>query len=76
MRLHELIRRTLALPEDVVIAGSLGPGSIKDWDSLAHVRLLSAIQTEYGVEVSPEELAAIQNVADIEALLRARGIAE
>lgn len=46
------------------------------WDSLAHLRLLMAVEEEYGVSFSPDEIAELDSVDRIvealERILRAR----
>ncbi len=37
---------------------------IEDWDSLAHIQLISAIQDEFGVKFSLQEVVSIKNVGE------------
>ena len=47
---------------------------IETWDSLNYIRLVVAIQTEFGVELTPEEIQQINSVAAIHEILTARGL--
>lgn len=57
----------------------LSPGmtadDIPEWDSLAHVRLILAVQKAFGVKFSAAQTASLKNVGDLAALLDARGAA-
>jgi acyl carrier protein len=48
-------------------------GSFERWDSLAHMRLLLAMEQQMGRELDPDEVAQIESLDDIVALLAARG---
>lgn len=44
-------------------------GQTEGWDSLAHLRLLLAIEEEIGRTLDPEEAVGIDSLADVAALL-------
>ena len=61
----------------------LAPGEYRDdmrqspvdtRDSVAVVAIGSALEEEFGVTLEPEEFLQLQSVADIERLLRERGV--
>ena len=52
-----------AVPGDVRI------GNFERWDSLAHLRLVLAIEVEIGRRLDPDESVRIESLADIAALL-------
>lgn len=52
------------IPEDARI------GSFEHWDSLAHMRLLLAVEKLLGRQLDPEEVAAIESLEHIETLLQ------
>ena len=47
---------------------------IETWDSLNYIRLVVAIQAEFGIELTPEEIQQIRSVAAIHEILKARGL--
>lgn len=51
------------IPEDVRI------GHFERWDSLAHLRLVLAIEHAVGRQLDPDESIRIETLADIAALL-------
>ena len=54
-----------AVPEDARI------GSFERWDSLAHLRLMLALEAEVGRELDAEEVVRIECLDDVRALLEA-----
>ena len=56
-----------AVPEDARI------GSFERWDSLAHLRLMLALEAEVGRELDAEEVVRIECLDDVRALLEANG---
>ncbi len=44
------------------------------WDSLRHLNLVVELEDAFDVSFEPEEIAAMKSVADIEKLLKAKGI--
>lgn len=47
---------------------------IENWDSLNYIRLVVAIQAEFGVELTPEEIQQIKSITAIQEILKARGV--
>ena len=51
------------IPDDVRI------GTFERWDSLAHLRLVLAIEQKIGRQLDPDEAVRIESLADVVALL-------
>ena len=45
------------------ISESSSPQTIEAWDSMGHLNLVLALEQSFGVQFSPEEIAAMTNVA-------------
>jgi acyl carrier protein len=58
-------------PEEVT--DSLSPQDVTGWDSLGHVRLVTQLQEQFGVEFEVDEIMRMENVAEIKKILVARG---
>jgi acyl carrier protein len=56
-----------AVPEDARI------GSFERWDSLAHLRLVLALEAQIGRELDTEEIVRIECLDDVRALLEVNG---
>ena len=52
-----------AIPDDVRI------GTFERWDSLAHLRLVLAIEQQIGRQLDPDDAVRIESLADVAALL-------
>jgi acyl carrier protein len=61
---RELIAKVLNVPLDVVV-DDLAVGDIPEWDSLAHMNIISAIEKEYGITLDIEQTLDIEDVEDI-----------
>jgi acyl carrier protein len=51
-----------------------GPADIADWDSVAQMKLVLAMEEAFGVQLATEEVACLSNVGDFLKTLRKRGI--
>lgn len=71
---HEAARAVLASALEIDPA-ALGPDpnmeNCEAWTSVAHLRLVLALEEQLGVELSPEDSLAIQSLADVSRLLQA-----
>lgn len=65
---RRLLAGALALPEDRIGADA-SIDTLEAWDSLAHMRLVLAIEQELGRELPPDRIAGIASLADIAAAL-------
>jgi acyl carrier protein len=54
---------TGAVPDDARI------GLLEQWDSLAHLRLILAIETKIGRLLDPDEIMGVESLDDVAALL-------
>ncbi len=59
---------------NVVVTDDSTPANTPGWDSFAQVKLTLAMEEEFGIEFSLDEVAGITRAGDFEAALRARGI--
>jgi len=71
-RLSEVICKELAL-EEFEITGEMTASDVPGWDSLNHLRVLGAIEAEFGVRFRSRDLLRFRNVADLQRLLDEQG---
>lgn len=67
------IFQDIFLDDSLVITESTSPESIEEWDSLAHISLLSAIEQELKMQFTAEDMSNIQNVAGMLSVIKERG---
>ena len=60
-------------PEQVL--DSLSPEDVSGWDSLGHVKLVTALQEEFGLEFEVDEVMSMENVGEIKKILGGRILA-
>jgi acyl carrier protein len=70
---YRIIETTLDLPLDS-ITDDFKMQDTDSWDSLRHMALITAIETTYSLELSFDEIVTMRSVAEIKAVLRAKGV--
>ena len=73
-RIVELIREKLEISESVLLTEKTKYGDVEEWDSFGHITILSAIEKEFGVSLSFDEISAIESIGDICNILETKGI--
>ncbi|MGC1294604.1 MAG: acyl carrier protein [Alloacidobacterium sp.] len=68
---QEIFRSVFDQP-DLVITRESSASTVDDWDSLAHVNLVMAIERKYKVKFALGELKELENVGDLLDLTRKR----
>ena len=48
---------------------------LEAWDSLKHMELIVSLENKFGIELSFDEIVAMQTVSEIKQVLRQRGVA-
>ena len=71
-RLQSLIAEMLDTPEDQIHADTRRD-QIESWDSLNHLQLVTAIEREFGVKLTMDEIASVNTAGDLDRLVAARG---
>jgi acyl carrier protein len=51
--------------DGLALTDSDSPETIEGWDSLAHLNLLLTVESEFGVQFSPDEMAALTSFGAI-----------
>ena len=72
-KLYTLMSRVFGIPADQISEDS-SPDTIEQWDSLSHINLILAIESEYGIRLSPEEAIEMDSVKIIRMTLADHGI--
>lgn len=72
--LVNLVSEILRIPQTDVI-DALDMEETGTWDSLSHMQLIVAIESEYGVELSADDIVTMRSVGNIKNVLRSKGVA-
>ena len=70
-QVFEIIARTLEIPVSQVDA-ELAIGSIPQWDSMAQLAIVSALEEAFSITFDVDELFEVENVGDFLKLLDAQ----
>ncbi len=61
--------------EDVELKASTTAKDVPGWDSLAHIRLMLAVEKAFNIKISAAETASLKNVGDLVGVIVSRGAA-
>ena len=64
-RIIELVRELL--DTDAELSAGTRPSDVEEWDSLANVNIVFALESEFGIVLSDEEVAGFATIGDVAA---------
>ena len=79
MDTNEIISRLNGVFRDVFGDDSISvsqdttSADIEDWDSIAHISLMDAVENEFGIRFKMREVSSMKNVGDMIRLIAERG---
>jgi acyl carrier protein len=71
----QLIFREVFEDDSLILADDLSQQTYGDWDSFHQVKLVIAIEEEFGIKFSTDEVVSNTSVAGIREVLLAKGVA-
>ena len=72
-KLDEIVRSVLQLPADTDL-NRVRQLSVESWDSLAHVSLMLALESEFGISIDIADQIELTSVPAIRLYLEERGV--
>jgi len=66
--LQEIFRDVMDDPS-IVLTSDSNASNVKDWDSLTHINLMTAVANHYRIKFKLSELQDLKNVGDLMTLL-------
>ena len=70
-KLKEIVAELFEL-EPAAVNDVLTPDDVELWDSLNHLRLVSAVEEEFQIKLSMQEIESIRSLATLRALVEQR----
>jgi acyl carrier protein len=58
--------------DDLVISESTTAEDVEEWDSLSHIRLIVAIERQFGFKFKNSEIETLKNVGDLASLVQSK----
>lgn len=74
-RVIKTVKSVLDIDEEAVLTADMGPDDIDEWDSFGLIALFAAIEKEYQVKFSYEEMIQIGCIGDIVTILEQKELA-
>lgn len=59
--------------DTIEVGESTTADDIEDWDSLNHITLIDAVESEFGVRFTMGEVSGMKNVGEMAEIIKARG---
>jgi len=59
--------------DSISVSQDTTSADIEDWDSLAHINLMDAVENEFGLRFKMREVSSMKNVGDMIRLIAERG---
>lgn len=72
-RLFRIMVDVLDVPREV-LSSTLTAEDVPDWDSLRTIHLAGALESEFRLRLTAEEIAGLSSVPEIVSILAARGV--
>lgn len=72
-KLKDILAKVLLINESKISDG-MSRKSVKEWDSMAHLMLVSEIESAFEVTMDDDDIMEIQTVGDIKKTLKKLGI--
>jgi acyl carrier protein len=69
--LQAIFRDVLDQP-DLILTRESNASTVPDWDSLAHINLVSSVESRYKIKFALGELQDLKNVGDMVDLIKAK----
>ena len=73
MRVRRVVSQVFRVPIDEV-DDDTSPVTVSSWDSIGQLDLVTALEEEFSIKFSPEEIMEMNGVGDIRAVLDRRRI--
>ncbi len=62
---HNEVYQNVFDDDDISVDRDSTADDIEDWDSLEHIRLIAAVEREFGVKFTMKEVSAMKNVGEM-----------
>ena len=75
MNIEEKVKEIIAKVLEVEVSqinDDTAIGDIREWDSLSHIQIVSAIEKEFGFNFTPDVMMDLEDVSDIVAAVEER----
>jgi acyl carrier protein len=63
-RLNVIFRRVFE-DESIHVTNELTASDVKNWDSLSHIAMITAVEREFRIKFKLKELVSMKNVGDL-----------
>ena len=72
LRLNAVFRDVFG-DDSISVTPSTTSDDIEDWDSIEHINLIGAVESEFGMRFKMREVSGMKNVGEMIAIIQERG---
>jgi acyl carrier protein len=72
MKLQQVIKDSFNVPESAM-GDEVKLASYAEWDSMAHMFFITKLEDAYGIELTGDEIADMESIADIKNIIISKG---
>ena len=72
-KIESLLAEVLQIPSNT-ITNDLAMKNVESWDSLKHMELIVSLEESFGIQLSFEDIVAMQTVGEIKRVLSERSM--
>lgn len=73
-KINKILCDVFNIKDEASIKDELGPDEIKEWDSLAHVELVTSLEEEFDISLDVIEISRMYTIGDIKNILKKYGV--
>jgi acyl carrier protein len=73
-KFNKVISDTLNIKNVEKINDEMGPDEIEDWDSLAHVELVNALEEQFVISFEVMDMSKMYTIGDVKKILKKYGV--
>jgi acyl carrier protein len=70
-RIQEVMADTFDL-DDLTVTRETSAADVEEWDSLSHIRLVVALEREFGIKFSNSEIEDLENVGQLVDVIKSK----
>lgn len=70
--IREIMIDVFDIDDDLAISNATSADDIEEWDSLSHIRLIVAVERNFGIKFTNSEIESLENVGELIALIEAK----
>ncbi|AKN29607.1 acyl carrier protein [Clostridium carboxidivorans P7] len=73
-KFNKVISDALNIKDTANVTDEMGPDEIEDWDSLAHVELVTGLEEQFKINFDVVDISRMYTIGDVKKILKKYGV--